>query len=191
MFTGIATNAGKIVEKSENKLRIQTEKSFINKLSKGASVAVDGICLTVTNFSKDSFSVDYMPETKKRTNIQYLKVGDLVNLELPATLQTFLSGSIMQGHIDSVSILKKIEQKCNSKILTFSIPKNLGKYIVKKGTIAVNGISLTVVDVKVGSFTVGIIPYTWEKTMLYTARVGDYVNIEVDILAKYIEKLVK
>lgn len=191
MFTGIVTNVGKVVEKSNNELKVQTNKSLISKLSKGTSVAIDGICLTVISSINNTFSIDFMPETESKTNIKYLKTGDLVNLELPATPKTFLSGSIMQGHIDSVSTLQKIEQKGNSKILTFSITKNLGKYIVKKGAININGISLTIIDVGVNSFTVGIIPYTWKKTMLYTIKVGDFVNIEVDILAKYIEKLMK
>lgn len=191
MFTGIITYLGEVVNKSENKLIIKTDRNLINKLSKGTSIAVDGICLTVVDLIEDSFSIDFMPETEEKTNIKYLQIGNMVNLELPATAKSFLSGHIVQGHIDGAAKLKTITQEDNSYILKFSIPKDLSKYIVQKGSIAVNGISLTVIDVGDNFFTVGIIPHTWVKTMLQTIKLGDYVNIEVDILAKYLEKLIQ
>lgn len=189
MFTGIVTNLGKVVNKPENKLIIKTDQAFIRKLSKGTSIAVDGICLTVVDLIENSFSIDFMPETEKKTNIKYLRIGGLVNLELPATAESFLSGHIVQGHIDEVVKLETIIQEGNSYILKFSIPKDLSKYIVEKGSIAVNGISLTVIDIGENFFTVGIIPHTWDKTMLHTIKSGDYVNIEVDILAKYLGRI--
>ncbi len=146
MFCGIITHLGKIKNKSENNLDIKTDKELISRLSIGTSIAVNGICLTVTGFSKDSFFVDFMPETEAKTNIKYLKVGSLVNLELPATPSSFLSGHILQGHIDGVSRLINIKKKGNSQILKFSIPRNLSKYIISKGSIAVNGISLTLIQ---------------------------------------------
>lgn len=191
MFTGIITHLGKVSSKSENSLTIKTDKKLINSLSKGASIAVDGICLTAVNLTDDSFSVNYMPETEKKTNIKDLEKESLVDLELPATADSLLSGHIVQGHIDGVAKLQAITPEGNSHILKFSIPKDLSKYIVKKGSIAVNGISLTVINVGDNFFTVGIIPYTWEKTMLQTTKLGDCFNIEVDILAKYLEKLIK
>jgi len=191
MFTGIVTNLGEVVNESENKLIIKTDRTLISKLSKGVSIAVDGICLTVVNLMKNNFSIDFMPETEEKTNIKYLKISDLVNLELPATVETFLSGHVVQGHVDGISKLKTITKEGNSYILKFSIPKDLSKYIVEKGSIAVNGISLTVIDIGDKFFTVGIIPHTWDKTMLQTIKLGDYVNVEVDILAKYVEKLLK
>lgn len=191
MFTGIITHLGEVVNKSENSLIIETDKELIHGLSKGASVAVDGICLTVVNLTKDSFSIDYMSETGEKTNIKYLKVLDLINLELPATASSLLSGHIVQGHIDGTAKLETITQKGNSYILKFVVSKDLSKYIVEKGSIAVNGISLTVIGAEDGFFTVGIIPHTWNKTMLHTIKLGDYANIEVDILAKYVEKLMK
>ncbi len=189
MFTGIITNLGEVVNKSGNKLIIKTDRNLINKLSKGTSIAVNGICLTVVNSLEDSFSIDFMPETEKKTNIKYLQIGSIVNLELPATADSFLSGHIVQGHIDEVAKLETITKEGNSYILKFSIPKNISKYIVEKGSIAVNGISLTVIDIEDKFFTVGIIPHTWDKTMLHTIKSGDYVNIEIDVLAKYVEKL--
>lgn len=191
MFTGIITHLGKVVDKSENSLIIKADKGLINSLSKGASIAVNGICLTVVNVTEASFRVDFMPETEKKTMIKYLQTNSLVNLELPATVNSLLSGHIVQGHIDGVAKLATITQKGNSTILKFLIPKELPKYIVEKGSIAINGISLTVIEVQKNFFTVGIIPHTWDKTMLCTIKPGDYFNIEVDILAKYIEKLIK
>ena len=189
MFTGIITNLGKVVNKSENKLIIKTDRNLISKLSKGTSIAVDGICLTVVDLMKNNFSIDFMPETEEKTNIKYLQIGSLINLELPATAKSFLSGHIVQGHIDKVAKLETITKEGNGYILKFSIPKDLSKYIVQKGSIAVNGISLTVIDIGDNFFTVGIIPHTWNKTMLHTIKSGDYVNIEVDILAKYLGRI--
>lgn len=191
MFTGIITHLGKVVDKSENILRIKTDKELINHLSKGASIAVDGICLTVVGFTEDSFNVDYMIETEEKTNIKFLKASDLVNLELPVKVSSLLSGHIVQGHIDGVAKLKTIAHAGNSYLLYFSVTKQLSRYIVEKGSIAVNGIALTVIGVKDKFFIVGIVPHTWDKTMLHKVKLGDYVNIEVDILAKYLEKLMK
>lgn len=190
MFTGIIMHLGKVAEATDTRLVIQTDRDFLKKLSRGMSVAVDGICLTVVAYDKKSFVIDFMPETFKRTNIQYLQKNSLVNLELPANSETFLSGHVVQGHVDAVGKIKSIERKGNSRIFTFSIPENISKYIVEKGSITVNGISLTVIDITKNYFTVGIIPHTWDNTMLHAAKDGDSVNLEVDILAKYLEKLI-
>ncbi len=191
MFTGIITHLGKIKDKTENNLTIKTGNDLIARLSIGASIAVDGICLTVVGFDKDSFWLDFIPETEAKTNIKYLKVGDPVNLELPATASSLLSGHIVQGHIDGVAKLINATKVGNSHILKFSIPNILSKYIVPKGSIAVNGISLTVIETEKDQFSVGIIPHTWDNTMLHTLKVGDFVNIEADLLTKYMEKLLK
>jgi len=191
MFTGIITHIGTVSSKTKTGFVVKTAPDFLRKIENGTSVAVDGICLTVTNYRKNSFDVDVMPETVQRTNVQYLHSGNLVNLELPMTAQTFLSGHIVQGHIDGVAILKEIVEQGNSRLLKFWISPALAKYIVEKGSITVNGISLTVIKAEKNYFTVGIIPHTWNKTMLYTIKVGATVNIELDILAKYIKKLIK
>ncbi|MEK7161923.1 MAG: riboflavin synthase [Patescibacteria group bacterium] len=191
MFTGIITNLGTVFSKTKTSLMIKTDKDFLTRLEKGASVAIDGICLTVVNYNKNSFEVNVMPETANRTNIQYLQSENLVNLELPTTANSFLSGHIVQGHIDGTGRLQGIIKKNNSHILKFSIPNSLSKYIVEKGSIAVNGTSLTVIEVAKSYFTVGIISHTWAKTMLHTIKVGDFVNVEVDILAKYVYKFLK
>lgn len=190
MFTGIISHLGKVIDKTGTSLTIETDIELLNKLNSGMSIALNGVCLTIVAFNNNSFSIDFMPETAKITNIRYLQKEALVNLELPATPNSFLTGHIVQGHIDTVGKILNIEESGNSKLFTFSIPKNISRYIVKKGSIAVNGISLTVIEITDNSFTVGIIPYTWEKTMLHAANVDDYVNLEVDVFAKYLEKLI-
>lgn len=187
MFTGIITHLGKLSSKTDKTLTITADRRFLSKIKKGVSVSINGICLTVVNTKGDYFTVDFMPETESRTNIKYLQPANLVNLELPATPSTFLSGHIVQGHIDGVAKLKEIAKKGNSYLLKFSIPKPLSRFIVEKGSIAINGISLTVAATQPSSFTVGIIPYTWNNTMLHTIKTDDFINIEVDILAKYVK----
>ena len=192
MFTGIITHLGKVTEKTDTKLVITTDAAIVKKLSLGASIAINGICLTVVAQDKNSFTINFIPETSEKTNIQYLAVGTEVNLEIPATASTLFSGHIVQGHVDSMGKITEITKKGNSVLFTFSIPKSLSKYLVDKGSISVNGISLTVISVSASHFTVGIIPHTWEQyAVLHAAKVGDYVNLEVDTLAKYMEKLIK
>lgn len=188
MFTGIVSSLGKVLNKTSSKLTIGVDKEWVKSLTVGLSVAVNGICLTLVDKTEGSFSADYIPETANRTNIKHLKLNDLVNLELPATPATLLSGHIVQGHIDAVVKLKSIITEGNSFILKFSLPQALSDQIVEKGSVALNGVSLTVIKCGKDFFTVGIIPHTWEKTMLHNLKRGDFVNIETDILAKYIQK---
>jgi len=191
MFTGIINNLGKIAEISETKLTVATDADFVDELDGGASVAIDGICLTVVDRSKNSFAVDVMPETVNRTNLKYLKKNDPVNLEMPAMPESFLAGHIVQGHVDGVARLESMADDGNSRTLNFSIPETLSKYIVEKGSIAINGVSLTVIEAGDDHFTVGIIPHTWDATMFHAFKTGDFANIEVDVLAKYVERLSK
>ena len=191
MFTGIISYIGKVKNFQNSQLLVKADRSLIKQVKNGDSVAVNGVCLTVIDKRADLFQVEVMPETLKRTALGGLKSGDIVNLELAMKAADRFAGHIVQGHIDGVAAVKSIKQKGNSHIFTFEVPKQLGRYIVEKGSIAVNGISLTVIDASNKTFTVGIIPYTWRHTMLSSAKVGDRVNIEVDILAKYLEKLEK
>jgi riboflavin synthase len=181
---------GKISEITETKLTIETDADFVDELDSGASVAIDGICLTVVSQDKNSFTVEVMPETANRTNLKSLQPGSLVNLEMPAMPESFLAGHIVQGHIDGTAQLQSITEEGNSRVLKFSIPELISKYIVEKGSIAINGVSLTVIEAEKDYFTVGIIPHTWETTMFHSFKTKDIVNIEVDVLAKYIEKLI-
>ncbi len=189
MFTGIVTHVGKFERKESQRFFFSAPSAFLKSLHPSDSVAVNGTCLTVEKVSKKEFSVSLMSETLGRTMFAGIAPGDVVNLEMPSTPSTFLAGHIVQGHIDGVGKLLKCEQKGNSRILEISIDRKLTKYIVSKGSIAVNGISLTVIESKKESFTIGIIPYTWEHTMLHEIKIGDALNIEVDILAKYVEKI--
>ncbi|OGG20721.1 riboflavin synthase subunit alpha [Candidatus Gottesmanbacteria bacterium RIFCSPHIGHO2_02_FULL_40_13] len=191
MFTGIISHLGKLTKAENPVFTFSAPKTFCASLKKGTSIAVNGTCLTVTSKPRsNAFSVEIIPETLKRTMPGKLKVDDLVNLELPVTANTLLSGHIVQGHVDGTGKVEEIKKEGNSRLFTIKIPSRLSKYIVEKGSIAVNGVSLTVIDIGDNFFTVGIIPHTWDKTMLYTIKSGDYVNIEVDILAKYLEKLI-
>jgi len=192
MFTGIISHLGKVESIKGGKFTFSASASLIKSLKKGSSVAVNGVCLTLKNSpSGRKFNVDLMPESIRRTSFSDLKKGDLVNLELAMSTNERFEGHLVQGHVDGVADLTSLKKQGNSRILTFKIPNALSRYIAEKGSISLNGISLTVIDAKGNQFTVGIIPYTWENTMLKQLKDGDKVNIEVDILAKYLEKLVK
>ncbi|PIS39400.1 MAG: riboflavin synthase [Candidatus Nealsonbacteria bacterium CG08_land_8_20_14_0_20_38_20] len=192
MFTGIITHSGKIKKQENAVWTISAPAGFLKQIKKGMSVALNGVCLTVLKKqAKDSFCLEIMPETKKRTNFSDLKINDFVNLELPLKSNSFLSGHFVQGHIDGTGILREIKKQGNGKILKIGLPQKLIKYLVEKGSVAINGISLTVIGAGRDFFTVGIIPWTWQKTNLSRAKIGDKLNIEVDILAKYLKKLLK
>lgn len=191
MFTGIITNTGKVSRKTDEALSIAAGKSFLKCFRAGESVSVDGVCLTVAEKSAQGFTAAVMPETFLRTNLGRLKKNSTVNLELPATPSSFLSGHIVQGHIDGVAKLLRVTQKGNSRILAFSAPLSLTTYIVEKGSVAVDGISFTVISAKKSGFVIGVIPHTWDTTTLHALKIGDFVNIEIDILAKYAGKFSK
>lgn len=189
MFTGIIENLGKLEKNKGPSFVFSASSAFCNKIKKGTSVAINGVCLTtVKKPSKTTFLVDVMPETQDKTMLGQLKTKDIVNLELPATLNTFLSGHLVQGHVDGVGVLKSVAVEGNSSILKIQTGSEILEYVVKKGSVTLNGISLTVVVVGRNYFTVAIIPFTWENTMLSKIKVGDYLNIETDILGKYLKK---
>ena len=190
MFTGIITHTGTVADKTRNTLAIRAGRDVLRVLKKGGSIAVDGTCLTVTAKNANSFSADVMAETLKRTNLSSLTAKCVVNLELPATPKTFLSGHIVQGHVDAVGIVKEIKKDGNQFTLSISVPKRISRYIVPKGSITINGVSLTVIETRATGFTVGIIPHTWKSTMFHTLALKSPVNIEVDVLAKYVERLI-
>ncbi len=190
MFTGIITHTGTISRASELNIAIRTRRGILGKLDRGTSISVDGACLTVVSKEKDSFTADIMLETARRTTLSSLRRGTKVNLELPSTPSSLLSGHIVQGHIDGIGTLKQIRIRGTDRILSITIPRTISQYVVEKGSIAINGISLTVIEARYSYFTVGIIPHTWETTMLREITPGSHVHIEVDVLAKYIEKLI-
>jgi riboflavin synthase len=195
MFTGIVSNLGKVKEIIKHKenliLEICADKNFLKEIQKGDSISVNGACLTVTQTMPKSFKADVMPETLKLTNINLLKKNSIVNLENPLKINEKISGHFVSGHIDDCCpILSYIKNK-KGKILRIFLPKNLKKYIAYKGSVAINGVSLTVMEVNEKSFSVALIPYTLKNTNLGKLKNDDKVNIEVDLLARYLEKIYK
>lgn len=187
MFTGITEEIGRIALAKSNGLVISASK-VMGGMEMGGSVAVNGVCLTVTSFTANSFSVDVMPETLKRTNLGRLGVGSELNLERPLTLERPLGGHLVQGHIDDTGRVVSVTQDGEATIVRFETQAEIMHYIVTKGFIAVDGISLTVLDRDTDSFMVSIVGYTRKNTTLGSKRVGDLVNLEVDIIAKYVER---
>ena len=188
MFTGIAEEIGRITRAQPNNLVISAYR-VLQGMEVGGSIAVNGVCLTVTNFDNKSFSVDTMPETLRRTNLGLLGFGDDVNLERPLTLGKPLGGHLVQGHIDNMGRVNSVTWNREAVIMRFEVPPEVMRYVVAKGFVAVDGVSLTVVDYDTTSFQVSIVDYTRKNTTLGKRQVGDLVNLEVDIIAKYVEQL--
>jgi len=187
VFTGIVEEIGKIISARPGNLTIAAGK-VLEDMEEGASMAVSGVCLTVTGFDNKSFSVDVMPETLDKTNLGMLKAGDGVNLERPLTLGGRLGGHLVQGHIDDTARVISVSRRGDSILAGFEAPPRLMPYIVEKGFIAVDGVSLTVVSKDNSSFQVSLVGYTRQNTILGSRRVGDTVNLEADIIAKYVEQ---
>lgn len=188
MFTGIIEEIGAVTSASTGRLVISAGK-VLQGMELGGSVNVNGACLTVTKFEAGSFSVDIMSETLKRTNLGFLRAGDRVNLERPLTLNKPLGGHLVQGHVDAAGRVALVIQKGKTTIIRIEAPPEVMPYIVNQGFIAVDGISLTVVTRDTGSFDVSIVDYTLKNTNLGGKKVGEMVNLEVDIIAKYVEQL--
>lgn len=187
MFTGIARATGKIKSKKQARSSVVFEiekKSLILKI--GDSVSVNGACLTVIKKNNTSFWIDVMPETLKKTNLGQLNAGSSVNLEPALKLNDSLSGHFVTGHVDNVSKVIKKEKTRRGEILTIKFPKKLKPFIAKKGSIAINGVSLTVASVSSNLCTIALIPFTARNTNLGALKKGDYVNIEIDIIARYL-----
>ena len=192
MFTGIIEEIGKIkkIETIGPSARITiSAKAILSDVHLGDSIAVNGICLTVTSFGDDFFTADIMNETIKRTSFHNMRIGTSVNLERAMRVDNRFGGHIVSGHIDSTGLIKSVEKQGNATWYKISPPAKLLRYIVEKGSIAIDGTSLTVAYVDRESFKVSIIPHTSEVTILSTKRPGDKVNLEVDIIGKYVEKL--
>lgn len=196
MFTGIIVELGKVHEiknlRNGARLTVHSE-NVIADAKIGDSVSVNGVCLTVTDIdrSKGLLSFDLSFETLDRTNLGELRRGSSVNLEPALTLNTRLGGHLVSGHVEGVGTIKKIENRGDYIKFEIEAPKNVLKYCIKKGSIAVDGISLTIVDLLPSSFTVVVIPHTAEVTTIGKKRVGDRVNLESDLIAKYVEKFVR
>ncbi len=192
MFTGIIQGLGTItgISPIRNGTRLLIRPEFkLEEPELGESIAVNGVCLTLTSMVSDSFSVDVSPETLKRTTLSSLRVNDKVNLERALRLSDRLGGHIVSGHVDTVATVASREEKGDFIFFSFDLDPSYDRYIIEKGSIAIDGISLTVNECRPGQFSVAIIPHTAQMTTLSFRKAGDKVNIELDVLGKYIEKL--
>ena len=192
MFTGLVEELGKVRSLSRGahsiRLTIAAEK-VLGDVKMGDSIAVDGACLTVVDFTSGSFTVDVMPETFDRTTLSLKKSGDAVNLERTLRVGDRLGGHIVSGHVDSVADLVSVTPRDNANILRVQVPRQLAPFMIPQGSVAVDGVSLTIVDCGEDWFEVSLIPHTWDVTILSGKRAGDKVNVETDVLGKYIYRM--
>ena len=190
MFTGVIRSTGMLASLGDGRLVIETQPPL--DLVEGDSVAVNGVCLTATEVSdRGGFDADVMPETLRQTTLGGLREGVWVNIELPLRASDRLDGHIVQGHVDGVAEVHSATEEGNARVVRLSPPPELLRYVVPKGSIAVDGVSLTLVDVDPGGFSVMLIPHTLAVTTLGGLAPGDRVNIEADMIAKHVAKLLK
>ena len=191
MFTGIIETLGiiKEIKKNKDNLDITVHCPMVHELKVDQSVAHNGVCLTVVSIEKDQYTVTAIKETIEKTNLGDWKINDSVNLERAMKLDARLDGHIVQGHVDQTGICKNIEETNGSWRYTFQYDKNLNNITIEKGSITVNGVSLTVVDSKRDEFSVAIIPYTYEHTNFKEFVVGSKINLEFDVIGKYVSRL--
>ena len=193
MFTGIIEEIGKIVriEREQANLHLYVKSSFTNELKIDQSVAHNGVCLTVVAIDGDVYQVTAIAETLTKTHLGSLQVGDAVNLERGMLLNTRLDGHIVQGHIDQTGTCSAIQEEAGSTRFTFEYNPSTGNVVIEKGSITVNGVSLTVVDATRDSFSVAVIPYTLAHTNLQHLQIGSIVNLEFDVIGKYVARLMQ
>jgi riboflavin synthase len=193
MFTGLVADLGTVAEvhSTTDGVRLAIESPLAHELSEGDSVAVNGVCLTAVGLCGERFGADVMLETLRRSSLAEVQAGTKVNLELPVKADDRLGGHIVQGHVDGVGAIADTRDDGFARVVTIAADPDLLRYVVEKGSIAVDGVSLTVARIDDGSFDVSLIPETLQRTNLGEARPGTPVNLEVDILAKYVEKLVR
>lgn len=193
MFTGIIEEIGKIVriEREQANLHLYVKSSFTNELKIDQSVAHNGVCLTVVAIDGDVYQVTAIAETLAKTHLGNLQVGDAVNLERGMLLNTRLDGHIVQGHTDQTGTCSAIQEEAGSTRFTFEYDPSTGNVVIEKGSITVNGVSLTVVDATRDSFSVAVIPYTLAHTNLQHLQIGNIVNLEFDVIGKYVARLMQ
>jgi len=193
MFTGLISERGRVatLERSDEGARLRVRAALSADLADGDSIAVNGVCLTARDSSRDGFSADVMGETLRRSSLGPLIAGDEVNLELPLRAGDRLGGHVVQGHVDGVGTVESAEDDGFARLVRVAAPGELLRYVVEKGSVCLDGVSLTVADVDGGGFSVALIPETLERTTLGALSSGDSVNIEADVLAKHLEKLVE
>lgn len=193
MFTGIVSEVGKVndIEPLKGGVELSIECSFAADTHVDESIAVNGVCLTVVSFDDDTFSVQCVEETLRKTSFKMLEEGSPVNLERSLTLEKAIEGHIVQGHVDTMGTITSIQDNDADILITIEFPSEYEDYIVGRGSISIDGISLTVARNEGNTFTVAIIPYTWDYTNLRSKKEGDPVNLEFDIFGKYIVQYLK
>jgi riboflavin synthase len=192
MFTGLVADKGTVtaVDATADGVRLAVRTALAPEIGEGDSVAVNGVCLTATAIADGRFTADVMRETLRRSSLAEVAEGAEVNLELPLRASDRLGGHVVQGHVDGLGTIRDIREDGFARVVEIAAPAETLRYVVEKGSIAVDGISLTVASVTADTFTVALIPETLERTNLGAASPGQPVNLEVDVLAKYVEKLV-
>ncbi|KAB5490647.1 MULTISPECIES: riboflavin synthase [Flagellimonas] len=193
MFTGIIETLGKVekLEKEGGNLHLTISSDITSELKIDQSVSHNGVCLTVVSLNNDQYTVTAIEETLNKTNLEELTLENEVNLERAMVLGARLDGHIVQGHVDQTAVCTSIEQKDGSWIFTFEYDSKLNNVTIEKGSITVDGVSLTVVDSQKDRFSVAIIPYTYEHTRFHTYKVGTTVNLEFDVVGKYVARLLE
>ncbi|APR98485.1 riboflavin synthase [Wolbachia endosymbiont of Folsomia candida] len=194
MFKGIITDIGTIIDTTVNSdsdkiFRVKTQN--LSSINKGDSIACSGVCLTVVDIMSDTFTVQASQETMKVTNLNTWKIDKKINLEQAMRLSDRIDGHLVQGHVDKVVEILTIEQNLDSHEIKLSCPQELIKFIAKKGSVTLDGVSLTVNSVTNQEFTVNIIPYTWENTTFQYNKANDFLNLEVDIIIRYLDQLMQ
>ena len=189
MFTGIVSQLGRVkkITKQIGGKRFIIAPTKKLKLKKGDSIAINGACMTICEIEQNTFSFDAIDESLNKTNLNLLNIDDQVNLEMPLKINQGFHGHIVQGHVDTMATVKEI----NENLFTIETPKKLSKYIAQKGSVTLNGVSLTVSKLTNEDFSVSIIPYTLKNTNFFQLKKGDEINLEIDILARYLEQLTK
>ena len=192
MFTGLVKDLGRVtaIEQTGDGVTLAVRTRLSREIALGDSVAVNGVCLTATAVEDGTFEAEVMHETLRRSSLAEVAAGSDVNLELALRAADRLGGHIVQGHVDGLGSVRDVQEDGFARVVTIAAPPDLLRYVVEKGSIAVNGVSLTVVEVTDDAFSVSLIPETLERTTLGTAAPGAPVNLEVDVVAKYVEKLV-
>ena len=194
MFTGIVEELGRIahIESLPDAAKLKIEGALVvSDVKAGDSIAVNGVCLTVVDLGANYFTADVMAETLNRSSLSKVAIGSKVNLERAARLDARIGGHLVQGHVDAVASVLAIEPNVHWTLIRFTLPLDLARYLVEKGSITVDGVSLTIVEAGPDYFSVSLIPTTLEHTTLGGLTVGDIVNLEVDVIAKYVERLMK
>jgi len=192
MFTGLVEEKGKLNQKIKTgdgyQLVIESVK-IIEDLGIGSSISVNGCCLTVVKKDGNTFSVDTIEETLKKTNLGSLEVGDKVNLERPLKADARLGGHFVLGHVDTKGQVVEIKELSNSHLITIAYPEDFKKYLIIVGSVSIDGVSMTVAQLEGNTFSVGVIPFTWQETIFSSKKAGDTVNLEFDVLGKYVERI--